>query len=235
MKTCSKCKTIKPFAAFYPGATDCADCRRKQAITWRETNRPNTLAHRQLRKQNVDALAHAKLHCEHVANYTKRAIERFEAATGNEAPPELTALYQLARTLADQQESRMQTRAIAQPCLICDTPFKPKSATHIYCSTRCKEKAKRIRRGEYPQPSQFTATDLDRMKIEGRKQYRTIRAQIIRLMRSSGMKWQDISDIAGLSGPGHAYLIVHPQKKTAHLRPTAHGTITTLTGLAQAD
>lgn len=230
MRTCPRCEKIKPRSSFHLGKGHCADCRREAAAKWRETHHPSILAHRQLRKQKVDALAHAKLHCEHVANYTKRAIERFEKATGNESPPELTALYQLARRLSAEQENRMATRAISKACLMCDTPFKPTSATNIYCSTRCKEKAKRIRRGDYPKPSQFTPTDLDRMKIQGRKQYRAIRSDIVRIMRLAGMKWQDISDAAGLSGPGHAYLIVHPQQPRHSLRPVPSGTITNANG-----
>lgn len=61
---------------------------------------------------HYEPVTYSRLHAEHIANYTRRAIDRFESKTGNEAPPELAAIFQLARRLSDQQAAELEERGL---------------------------------------------------------------------------------------------------------------------------
>lgn len=152
MRTCTHCKQIKPADSFYRGGAWCQECRAIKRKEYNNKRVPSTMAHRMLEKKKpaeLDPTAYGKLHCEHIASYAKRAIERFELKTGWEAPPELTAIHQLASRLTDQQHAQLDNRGVLvrgslvvetyepRECEHCGTTYPPRNVNQRFCTPAC--------------------------------------------------------------------------------------------------
>lgn len=237
MKTCTACNQVRPEESFYREGSWCQDCRVIKRAEWKAKNPANAKAHKMISEQTqVDPTAYGKLHCEHIAGYAKRAIERFERKTGNEAPPELTAIYQLASRLTDQQHAQLISRAVVvrgsritrrpQPreCLQCGATYKPKGQyISRFCSDPCRTRFKElIRPPRYQgkltlmeraarQAKQATARAAKataQEQIEYERNQRIERARQALEMRKAGAKWKDITTAVGFNNPGSAYAAI---------------------------
>jgi hypothetical protein len=223
MKACTNCGLVKPNGSFYRDGAWCRECQNERTKTWTAQNPAHRKAWKEIEKDEPDPTAYAKLHCEHVSNYVRRAIERFERKTGNEAHPALTAIYQLAGQLAEHGQEQLAERKRIRNTRECDYCGKtyehsPHSPWSRYCSNACKcmcrahrdpmreERIKERRAKREQRAAELTAK---RMKAASIKQERAkelqSRAEAAVAMRQSGSRWQDISDTLGYSGPGAAH------------------------------
>lgn len=152
MKTCSRCKNIKPLAAFSKNATSkdglqgwCQTCVNERVNEWHDDN-PDFVhpqAHATLLKE--DPIEYSRRNCAHVANYIRRAIERLERF-GLEPPPQLTAIHDLASRLRDEQQDLIANR---RRCLYCGDEFQRKAKKGPqprYCSDICKQRMAWLKR-----------------------------------------------------------------------------------------
>lgn len=145
-KLCSRCKTIKPAASFrrHQQKADgldswCKSCKISRTKEFRKQFPNDELANRELKATYGDPLAYSRHKCLHVADYVRTAIERFERKTGKEAPPHLTAILQLAESLADEHPANLNRIRTWHTCPCGNTFHARKDA--IYCSQSCKDKA----------------------------------------------------------------------------------------------
>lgn len=231
MKTCSRCQKVFPASSFYREGSWCDGCRREVRNRYKQEWPEQTLA----RKPSVSnhPMSYSALHCGHIARYTKRAIERFEHKTGQEAPPELLAIHQLAARLTDDQATQLVQRTTTETeCRNCGRPVNP-SHGRKYCTLACKDaflllvspkaqaklrrkrEAERIRKGRKPPVSaeareQAKAAterykEARRAKHEQQARMRDAKAMRALAFREQGMGWQEIADTLGYPGPGSAY------------------------------
>lgn len=156
MKTCSACHQIRPDDSFYRDGSWCQTCRKQKRAEWKARYPSNEKAHKLIHNSKTfDPTAYAKLQCEHIATYAKRAIERFERRTGLEAPPELTAIHQLANRLTDQQHAQLVARNVVQrgsrvlelptprECENCGKTYTPRNrGKSRWCSSTCRHTAR---------------------------------------------------------------------------------------------
>lgn len=157
MKTCALCQRILPDESFPANNrmrtqldSWCVDCYRKERKKWKTHNRSHTRAWKEEeRGKNADPVQWAGLHCRHISQYVTKIVARFEAKTGNEAPPQLLAIKQLADQLATALPERSQaSRSCLVVCRNCGREFKPKPRGDwwaAYCSSYCKERFRQIK------------------------------------------------------------------------------------------
>lgn len=118
-KPCTSCGTVKPLASFPDNrkmldgkSSHCRACCLEKRRKWAAVNgRAAEAAQTQLKSRYPDALVYSRSVCDHVASYVGRAIERFERKTGDEAPPHLTSILSLARSIADEHPEDLPSRA----------------------------------------------------------------------------------------------------------------------------
>lgn len=174
MKTCSACNKIFPDESFYREGSWCRDCRTLKRKEGNTRDASHRAAHKMItNKAPFDPTAFGKLHCEHIANYLKRNIEKFERKTNMEAPPELTAIYQLAKKLTDDQQQQLTARGVTivgsrvtripapRQCEYCGKTYTPRHnlSKCRWCSPQCRHTARdeanpeavRIRQARYLQ------------------------------------------------------------------------------------
>ncbi len=144
-KRCTRCDTIKTTAAFRPNPNMrdghdswCKQCCRDATKAWRHQNPHYTKAASQTKKTYGDPIEYSRRHCLHIADYLDRAIARYESATGNEAPPYLTEMRNLARKMASDHPPGRQL-GIQATCRHCADSFESFNRLTLYCSTRCKD------------------------------------------------------------------------------------------------
>ncbi len=132
VKTCRMCGEIKPASSFRKRVdisdglySYCKPCARK--------------AERQRLQRHPWHFAQTT--CDQIAARLEWKINDFESRTGLEAPPQLTAMLQLARSYAEQKIPTRNTGS----CKHCggSTAHKPPNA--MFCSRSCQEKAKYLR------------------------------------------------------------------------------------------
>lgn len=167
-KVCVKCQILKPAESFYPAPrmrsglnSWCKACQIERSSKYRQQNTNDNKANNELGSKWADPLAYSRFKCLHVADFTRSAIERFERATGVEAPPHLTSIYQLAMSLAEQHpEERNHTRPFL--CVRCRKTFDRKPRQ----TPRCAECQAEYRREQ--ERARFQRLKQDRPKYEAR-------------------------------------------------------------------
>lgn len=218
-KLCSRCNEVKPAAEFPLMArsrdglsSHCRKCKYEVSKEWKGRNPAYQEQAREERHGQYDPIAYSRAICAHVEAYTDRAIRRFEKHTGREAPPHMTALRDVARSFVAEHPEKVERQ-----CVYCEEPLEKSGRGNRLC-TACSKEATRARgRQKYrarhemkpPRPVQMTKKRRKELIVEGRALERKMRADLAYLYRLHGMKWQDISDKLGLSGPGHAHSLVH--------------------------
>lgn len=141
MKTCRKCGSIKPRRSFskHSRTSDglqsyCKQCVNEVVQQWNRDHpnyvRPNETA----RLTAKDAVDSTYRHCAHIASYAKRAINRIESA-GLEAPPQLTAIQQLADGYAAEQRALLEAR---RRCAWCGATYQRHHGNQKFCSAKCR-------------------------------------------------------------------------------------------------
>lgn len=157
MKTCTRCNTIKPAEAFkirrsLPGGLDpwCKDCANAANREWRRRYPASVAAEKELNTKSYDPSTYSLRVCEHISQYADRAITRFEKRTGQEAPPQLTVLRQLAQKVIDEHPSPRQKRRPTLRCNYCRDPYpvphRKSERTSLYCKPLCAKRAHEERR-----------------------------------------------------------------------------------------
>jgi transcription elongation factor Elf1 len=229
MKTCTRCKQIKPNESFtlnknYARNSHCKACQQAINREWKHHNRQEYNAYRraidEVRKgQNADPAKYTSNVCQRIAGVTQRAITRWEERTNQEAPPHLTAILQLAQQLAVEQQQNITPPPPTHhttTCFVCLTQYTTTMPHSRYCSDKCKQRAKKIRRDPNPAEPSPRTTQADR-ELSKRQQlqpirdaqaaYRDIESALIRLYRAHGVKWQTIANtFDGPNGnPGNVY------------------------------
>lgn len=166
-KACNRCGTVKPIEAYAwlqrdrgKRAATCRTCENKTAREWRRQNPELVKAktHAARSTTYADPIAYSRHICEHIAKFTNRSITRFETNTGKEAPPHLTAIRDLAETLVGQLPQDDTLPRVYQNCAHCESRFELKQAWAKYCSKRCRERARQLRRrigNQPPKPCAF--------------------------------------------------------------------------------
>ncbi len=150
-RACTKCGAYKPAAAFKTNTmlrcglnSWCKTCERAATRKWREDHKHGERADREIKATYGDPVAFSRHKCLHVADYVRNAINRFESKTGKEAPPHLTAILQLATSLAEQHPESKRTRK-PNFCVQCDKHFHGRKDKR-YCSPECRLHAKYLRK-----------------------------------------------------------------------------------------
>lgn len=143
MKTCSRCKQIKPISSFSRRTASkdghqgwCKDCAVERVRQWHNDNPTFVFPSKTAKLTARDALQASYRHCAHIARYTQRAITRIEQS-GLEAPPQLMAIKDLAQRLADEQHALINRRT---ECEWCGKQFirKIRGARQRFCSDSCR-------------------------------------------------------------------------------------------------
>jgi hypothetical protein len=163
---CARCGREKPAAEFKPNVLKdngldswCRDCYREY---FRERQqRGETSPHTTAISKSFDraeALDYSRAVCEHVAWYVERKIAEFEAAHFMEAPPHLTAIRTIAKSIAAQHPRPKKPKGSWDiTCRRCGEMFQAKSPRAEYCHAcsgiRRKEQKRDYNRLYYRSPA----------------------------------------------------------------------------------
>lgn len=191
----------------------CKQCREANTHRWAREN----IAHRRTSNylQDGDALKYSRSVCDHVAVFVERKIKAFELRHGIEAPPHLTALAEIARSVSAQHPDESIVQSNYVPCLSCATPVARRAgSSRVLCGTcrrirrKERERVKSQRRKLIEQLAKEPRTPpwVERLaEAQDRADKRDHKARQAAALRNTGAKWQDISDELGYSGPGAAF------------------------------
>lgn len=126
----------------------CKTCANSATRAWRKTDGGiRTEAAKAIQKTYGDPAEYAAKHCLHVADYIRRAIDRFESKTHQEAPPHLTAILSIADDMAARAKD-VQARNpgnIRLRCSLCNLTFWTYRKDTRFCSKACRERAQYLR------------------------------------------------------------------------------------------
>lgn len=147
MKTCTRCQAIKPPEAFKPKKhlrdgldSWCRDCANAANREWRRRYPAAVAAQKEIDLAKYDPTTYSRRVCEHISEYADRAITRFEKHTGQEAPPQLTVIRQLAQKIVDEHPPPRIKKTELQ-CNYCRVIYyKPKCGASRYCSELCRDR-----------------------------------------------------------------------------------------------
>lgn len=156
MRTCSRCKEIKPDQSFRKHAqkddldSHCWHCRCQVRNESRRRYPDRVEADKMLyERQRGNPEAFAYLTAKHVEAYVTGRIQRWQQKHGMEAHPHLTAIRQLAADLAAQ--TVVPHSLPANPrllCSLCGEDFEPTSKQQRYCCKAHADRAKNRRKYE---------------------------------------------------------------------------------------
>jgi Zn finger protein HypA/HybF involved in hydrogenase expression len=164
---CAHCYHEKPAAEFRPNARKangldswCQECFREYHQDY-HSRRPSRVVspHSGDISENFqrgDAVEFSRAVCEHIAWYITRKINEFEAAHFIEAPPHLTAIHAIAKSMVAQHPRPTTNRGRGRnasglwdiTCHDCGQVFEARSPTIKYCNT-CKGKRRKEGRSRY--------------------------------------------------------------------------------------
>jgi hypothetical protein len=123
----------------------CHDCRREYARNYtvaRDNGRNYTSPYVRaaaLALKERDALAYSRSVCDHVAWYVERKITEFEKTHGMEAPPHMTAILAIAKSIAAEHPvkrrgGRANSAGLFElACQRCGESFEARSPIAQYC------------------------------------------------------------------------------------------------------
>lgn len=149
---CARCHERKPAQEFPPNVQKqsgldswCHDCKREYQQDYQfqrylngNATPPSPHKH-QIAKafESGDALNYSRAVCNHVAWYTQRKITEFEAIHNKEAPPHMTAILSIAKSVAAQHPPKPkqtnQQRTYDIVCQRCNQPHTAHSPAALYC------------------------------------------------------------------------------------------------------
>src|SRR5262245_27144502 len=161
---CAYCGQIKPAGDFPPNANTrsgldswCNDCRRKYTQErWYDGRKHSPVSPHTKRITDAlaggDAISYSRAVCDHIAWYVQRKITEFEVTQQMEAPPHMTAILTIAKSISAQHpvkqaigRAKTTRGTYTVTCTICGTEHEARSPTAKYCDG-CRVKIRREQR-----------------------------------------------------------------------------------------
>lgn len=136
-----------------------------------------------------DPLAFSRAACNHVRLYVERAIERWERATEMEAPPHLTALRQISDGFVKEHPDHR--------CLDCGETIPMRQKRCAGCAVRRNRERTRLSNQRHREKKRKA-----RLIQDGRLLVLRAEVDLMRLLRTLGLEWEEIGRRLGMSASG---------------------------------